>query len=83
MTKKQKFEASKWLGTYMRTSEYHRKRAAKAAATRKRNRDAKMKALGITTPEVKLPKRKPVKKKAGTKKKATKKKVTKKKATKK
>ena len=63
MTKEQKFEAGKWLGAYMRTSEYQKKRAAKAAATRKRNREAKMKALGIETPKVNIPKRKPRKKK--------------------
>ena len=66
LTKEQKFEASKWLGTFMRTSAYQKKRAAKAAATRKTNRDAKMKALGIETPVVTL-------KKAITKKKVVKK----------
>ena len=54
LTKEQKFEASKWLGTYMRTSNYQRKRAAKAADTRKRNREAKMSAMGIKTPVVTL-----------------------------
>jgi DNA topoisomerase-3 len=63
MTKEQKFEAGKWLGSYMRTSEYQKKRAAKAAATRKKNREAKMKALGAVTPDVTIPKRKPRKKK--------------------
>ena len=67
LTKKQKFEASKWLGSYMRTSAYHKKRAAKAAATRKKNREAKMKALGIETPKVTL--KKPTKRKTKPKKK--------------
>lgn len=71
MTKEQKFEAGKWLGSYMRTSEYQKKRAAKAAATRKTNREAKMKALGVSTPEVSI-KRKP--KKTTTKKKTAEKK---------
>jgi DNA topoisomerase-3 len=71
MTKEQKFEAGKWLGSYMRTSEYQKKRAAKAAATRKSNRDAKMKAMGIETPTVSI--KRPAKKKTTT---TTKKKVT-------
>lgn len=75
MTKEEKFKASKWLGTYMRTSEYQKKRAAKAAATRKKNREAKMKAMGIETPTVVL---KPATKRK--KKPAPKKKVVKKKA---
>ena len=54
LTKEQKFEASKWLGTFMRTSAYQKKRAAKAAATRKTNRDAKMSAMGIITPTIAL-----------------------------
>ena len=54
MTKEQKFKASKWLGNFMRTSEYQKKRAAKAAATRKKNREAKMKSMGITTPSVSI-----------------------------
>jgi len=58
LTKKQKFEAGKWLGAYMRTSSYHKKRAAKAAETRKKNREAKMKALGVEIPKVKLKKAK-------------------------
>ena len=56
MTKEQKFEASKWLGSFIRTSEYQRKRAQKAANTRKNNRDAKMKLMGITTPTIPLKK---------------------------
>lgn len=56
MTKEQKFEASKWLGSFIRTSEYQRKRAKKAANTRKNNRDAKMKLMGITTPTIPLKK---------------------------
>jgi DNA topoisomerase III len=76
MTKEQKFEAGKWLGTYMRTSEYQKKRAKKAAATRKRNREAKMIAMGIDPNAI------PVKKKT-VKKKSTKKKTVKKKAVKK
>jgi len=47
LTKKQKMEASKWLGAFMRTSEYHKARAAKAKETRKKNREAKLKALGV------------------------------------
>lgn len=62
LTKEQKFEAGKWLGSYMRTSEYQKKRAAKAAATRKANREAKMKAMGVSAPDVTIPKRKPRKK---------------------
>lgn len=74
MTKEQKFEAGKWLGNYMRTSEYQKKRAAKAAATRKRNREAKMKAMGVVTPEVSI--KRPAKKKTTST--AKKKKTTKK-----
>lgn len=63
LTKEQKFEAGKWLGSYMRTSSYQKKRAKKAAETRKSNRDSKMKTMGIVTPEVEIPKRKPRKQK--------------------
>jgi len=62
MTKDQKIEAGKKLGMLMRSSIYQKKRAAKAAATRKTNRDVKMQAMGIETPTVQLPKRKPSKK---------------------
>lgn len=65
LTKTQKFEAGKWLGSYMRTSDFHKKRAAKASETRKKNREAKMKALGIKTPTVSI---KSLIKKKGTKK---------------
>ena len=63
MTKEQKFKASKKLGEIMRSSTYQKARAKKAAATRKANREAKMKAMGIETPKVEIPKRKPRKKK--------------------
>lgn len=61
MTKEEKFKAGKWLGGYLRTSEYQRKRAAKGAATKKANRENKMQAMGIVTPTVSL--KKPTKKK--------------------
>lgn len=54
LTKEQRFEASKWLGSFIRTSAYQKKRAQKAANTRKKNREEKMKALGVVVPEVKL-----------------------------
>jgi len=54
LTREQKFEASKWLGNFIRSSDYHKKRAAKAATTRKVNREAKMKMLGVIIPEIKL-----------------------------
>jgi DNA topoisomerase-3 len=54
MTKEQKFEASKWLGSFIRTSKYQKLRAAKGAATKKRNREEKMKSLGVVVPDVKL-----------------------------
>lgn len=57
MTKEQKFEASKWLGSFIRTSEYQQKRAKKGAATRKKNLAAKMKKLGVKIPDVKLVRR--------------------------
>lgn len=56
LTKTQKFEAGKWLGAYMRTSSFHKKRAAKAAATRKKNREKKMKALGLDPDAIPLKK---------------------------
>lgn len=62
LTKEQKFEAGKWLGNFMRTSAYQQKRAQKAAATRKRNREAKMIAMGIDPTKV-VPKKRTVKKK--------------------
>ncbi|RLC45719.1 MAG: hypothetical protein DRH57_07465, partial [Candidatus Cloacimonadota bacterium] len=73
MTKEQKFKASKILGETMRSSKYQKARAQKAAATKKRNREAKMKMMGIETPTVvlkpatkrkKKPVKKPTKKKA-------------------
>lgn len=62
MTKEQKFKAGKYLGEIMRSSEYQKARAKKAAETRKKNREAKMKAMGVVVPDVKIPKRKPRKK---------------------
>lgn len=61
MTKEEKFKAGKWLGGYLRTSEYQKKRAAKGAATKKANREAMMKSMGIVVPEVSL--KRPTKKK--------------------
>lgn len=54
LTKEQRFEASKWLGSFIRTSEYQKARAAKGAATRKKNREEKMKSLNVSVPEIKL-----------------------------
>lgn len=67
MTNEQKFKASKKLGEVMRSSAYQQARAKKMAATKKANREARMKAMGITTPKVVLKpatkrKKKPVKK---------------------
>jgi DNA topoisomerase IA len=45
LTKDQKFKAGKILGEIMRSSEYHKLRAKKAAETRRKNREAKLKAL--------------------------------------
>lgn len=61
MTKEEKFKAGKWLGSYLRTSEYHKKRAAKAKESRAKNMDKKMKALGVETPSVSIKKKKIVK----------------------
>lgn len=56
LTKEQKFKAGKYLGEIMRSSVYQKARAAKAADTKRKNRDAKMKAMGIETPIVSLKK---------------------------
>jgi len=73
MTKEQKFKASKVLGETMRSSSYQKARAQKAAATKKKNREAKMKAMGIVTPTVTLKPATKRKKKAPAKKKVVKK----------
>ena len=73
MTSEQKFKASKKLGEVMRSSAYQQARAKKMAATKKANREAKMKAMGIVTPTVVLKPATKRKKKAPAKKKATKK----------
>ena len=62
MTKEQKFKAGKYLGEIMRSSAYQKARAKKAADTRKSNRESKMKAMGIVTPEVSIKKKPNLKK---------------------
>lgn len=76
MTKEQKFKASKILGETMRSSKYQKARAQKAAATKKRNREAKMKAMGITTPTVTLKPATKRKKKPQLKRKRSKKRIS-------
>ena len=61
MTKEQKFKATKKIGEVMRSSAYQKARAAKSAATRRKNRETKMKAMGIEIPKVSI--KRPTKKK--------------------